>query len=307
MVTQAKDVRQGGRQQTSMGSKLLGLARLARPANIITAHADIFAGYAAAAVPNANALAFLLLAATGLYGGGVVFNDVFDAALDARERPERPIPSGAVSISAAAVFGALLIGGGVFFAWSWSSLSGLVAAATAAAAVIYDRFGKHYSLLGPINMGLCRALNLLLGITAAGHITPSRYVLAMVPLAYIAGITSLSRGEVKGGTRAAARISAMWLAATLGFLCAAAVMVGVQAAWCLPFVIVLLFRFAGPFHRAFRTLAPSAIGFAVKTGILSLILLDASLAAIFAGPWYAVGILLLYLPATLLARLFAVT
>jgi hypothetical protein len=35
--------------------------------------------------------------------------------------------------------------------------------------------------------------------------------------------------------------------------------------------------------------------------------LDASLAALFAGPWYAVGILLLYFPAMLLAKLFAVT
>jgi 4-hydroxybenzoate polyprenyltransferase len=46
---------------------------------------------------------------------------------------------------------------------------------------------------------------------------------------------------------------------------------------------------------------------AVKAGVLSLIVLNACLAAAFAGPWYALGVLLLYVPAFLLAKLFAVT
>lgn len=285
----------------------IGLARLARPANIITAYADILAGYAAAGVAAPAALPLLLVATTGLYGGGVVFNDVFDAKLDAVERPERPIPSGTVSLRAAAVFGALLLALGVFAAWSWSGLSGSVAAATAAAALIYDRFGKHEALLGPINMGLCRGLNLLLGVTAAGHIASPRMVLAAIPLCYIAGITSLSRGEVKGGTRAAALISSGWLAAAALLFIVAAVLEGPRAAWCVPFFAALVWRLFGPFRRAFGSLAPDRIRAAVRTGILSLILLNASLAALFAGPWYAVGILLLYVPAMLLAKLFAVT
>ena len=286
---------------------LLGLARLARPANIVTAYADIFAGYAAASAANPAAEPFLLLAATGLYGGGVVFNDVFDANLDARERPERPIPSGTVSLTVAAIFGAMLLGGGIFFAWRWSTLSGLVAVATTVSALVYDYIGKRHALLGPLNMGLCRALNLLLGVTASGHIAGSRWLLAAVPLCYIAGITSLSRGEVKGGTRAAAIISSCWLVAALVFFFVVAISEGLRAAWCLPFVAALLFRIFGPFRRAFQSLTPSAIRLAVKTGVLSLILLDASLAAVFAEPWYALAILLLYVPATLLAKLFAVT
>jgi 4-hydroxybenzoate polyprenyltransferase len=252
-------------------------------------------------------LPFLLLATTGLYGGGVVFNDVFDAKLDAIERPERPIPSGIVSLTAATVFGAVLLGGGIVFAWRWSPLSGVLAAATAAAALVYDGIGKHHPLLGPVNMGLCRALNLLLGVTAGGQIAGVHWLLAAVPLCYIAGITSLSRGEVKGGTRAGATISGGWLIAALVFFYAAAFREGLRAAWCLPFIAALLFRIFNPFRRAFQSLSPAAIRVAVKTGILSLILLNASLAALFAGPWYAVGVLLLYLPAAMLARLFAVT
>ena len=291
----------------SPATAAFGFARLARPANIITAYADIFAGYAAAGSAAPAALPFLLLATTGLYGSGVVFNDVFDADIDATERPERPIPSGVVSLRAASIFGAVLLASGIFFAWRWSLLSGVVAAATATAALVYDRIGKHHALLGPLNMGLCRALNLLLGVTVAGQIAGSRWLLAAVPLCYIAGITSLSRGEVKGGTQAAARISLCWLAAALLFYFVTAIVDGLRAAWCLPFFAALLFRVFGPFRSAFNSLAPAAIRSAVKAGILSLILLNASLAAMFAGPWYAVGILLLYAPAMLLAKLFAVT
>lgn len=285
----------------------MGLARLARPANIITAYSDIFAGYAAAAGATPAALPYILLATTGLYAGGVVFNDVCDADLDAKERPERPIPSGTVSLASAILFGTALLVAAVVIALRWSPLTGTLAAGTAAAALLYDRIGKHHAALGPANMGLCRALNLLLGVTAGRRISGYSWLLAAVPLFYIAGITSLSRGEVKGGTRMAAILSGCWLAAGFVLFLAVAVSEGAHAAWCLPFIAALLLRISAPFWHAFQSLSPEAIRHAIKAGVLSLILLNASLAAIFAGPWYAAGVLLLYVPAMLLSKLFAVT
>ncbi len=87
-----------------MMQQVKGYLRLMRPANIVTAISDILAGIAIAVYfigmqPGDIQMlhAFLLVLATiGLYGGGVVFNDVFDAALDKVERPERPIPSGLI-------------------------------------------------------------------------------------------------------------------------------------------------------------------------------------------------------------------
>ena len=43
----------------------------------------------------------------------------------------------------------------------------MVAGATAACVLLYDAWGKRQGLLGPLNMGMCRGLNLLLGIAAA--------------------------------------------------------------------------------------------------------------------------------------------
>ena len=42
-----------------------------------------------------------------------VLNDVFDLEIDRKERPERPLPSGLVSRSAAARFGFALLAGGI--------------------------------------------------------------------------------------------------------------------------------------------------------------------------------------------------
>ena len=50
-----------------------------------------------------------------------------------------------------------------------------------------------------MNMGLCRGLNLMLGLSAVADAPAAHWPVAMITLCYIAGITSLSRGEVLGG------------------------------------------------------------------------------------------------------------
>ncbi|HXM96889.1 MAG TPA: UbiA-like protein EboC [Candidatus Dormibacteraeota bacterium] len=281
--------------------------RLARPANIITAYADIFAGYAAAGIQEHGKLLLLLASTTGLYAGGVVFNDVFDAKLDARERPERPIPSGAVSVSSAAAFGALLLLCGILSAWACSRLSGELALGIAASALFYDAVGKHHLLFGPFNMGLCRGLNLLLGLSVASNPAISKWAIAGVTLSYIAGITSLSRGEVRGGTNVGALLTTVWLTISVTILTWLGIRQGRSALFVIPFFALLLFRIAGRLTRAIRTGDPMDVRAAVKAGVLSLIVVDCCIATLFAGPVYGVAVLLLYVPATLLAKWFAVT
>ena len=65
--------------------RIAAYLKIARPANIITAISDIIAGFAIAGVlfqPSKELLGesmiLLLLATIGLYGGGIVFYDVFD-------------------------------------------------------------------------------------------------------------------------------------------------------------------------------------------------------------------------------------
>lgn len=283
---------------------------LTRPANVVTALADVLAGVAAAGTLTGGTLAglpLLLLATAALYAGGVVLNDVFDAALDARERPERPIPDGRVTRAGAAVLGGGLLAVGVLAAGLVSAASLAVALGIAAAVLLYDAWAKHQNLAGPLMMGTCRGLNLLLGVSAAPAALGQFWPLALVPVAYIAAITAVSRGEVHGGGGRTG-----WLAVGLiGAVLAAVAALGIArggAGWAaLPFAALLAWRVLPPFVAAARTPQPALVGAAVRAGVLSLILLDAALAAAFAGPLYGLAVLALWPLSLGLARLFAVT
>jgi len=91
---------------------MLAWLRLMRLPAVFTAISNVLCGCFISSpdqAPPLSQLGLLVLTTAGLYLGGMVLNDVFDAALDALERPERPIPSGRISRRAAAVFGTLLL------------------------------------------------------------------------------------------------------------------------------------------------------------------------------------------------------
>ena len=152
-------------------NQLIGYLRLTRPANIVTAIADILAGIAIAyagtlfVLPEKQSIILLILSTACLYGGGVVLNDVFDADLDKIERPERPIPSGLISKRSAAALGIILLLLGILFAafshHNLLSISTVIAIVIALAATTYDKWAKHNAFLGPLTMGFCRGMNLL--------------------------------------------------------------------------------------------------------------------------------------------------
>ena len=72
-------------------------------------------------------LLWLSLSTIGLYAGGVAFNDIADAELDAVERPERPIPSGRASKSTAIIFATSLLVFGVAMAFLVNWIAGVLA------------------------------------------------------------------------------------------------------------------------------------------------------------------------------------
>ena len=295
-----------------------------RPANIITAIADILAGYSVAWCMNYlmwdnlmmkydSDLFFLILSTIGLYGGGVVMNDVADAKLDAVERPERPIPGGAASRKGAAIFAIILLVGGIFSAFCVSRLSGDIAFLIALLALTYDFFGKHHKFFGPLNMGLCRGGNLLLGMSATSVLLIA-YPIAILPVIYIAAITMISRGEVVGGNKIAISYAAVMYGVVVGGLSFITFFLNQHEMFNRPAILypsafillfaVLIFR---PLIIAYKNPEPLKIRNAVKAGIISLIVMDASLAACFGG-WGNGLIILGLLPVSiLLSKLFAVT
>ena len=295
----------------SKSQSLWAYLQLMRPANITTAWADILLGCAAAGIIAGSCsyatLGWLILATTGLYGGGVVFNDVCDAQLDAVERPERPIPSGRASLAGAIALGTILLVIGVVAAAMVSSQSAILAAIVAITALLYDKWGKHQTFLGPINMGMCRGGNLLLGVSAVPGAIGDRWYLALIPIIYIAAITAISQGEVHGGKKITGFVAIALIISVIGSILALSILPEYTLLITLPFLTLFIALVLPPFIKAAVNPSPSLIQTAVKAGVLSLIVLDATIAAGFTNWIYGLSVLALLPLSRLLAKMFAVT
>lgn len=285
-----------------------------RPANIITSIADVLAGVAisgffASWTFNSDSILpvlWLCLSTVGLYGGGIVFNDVFDASLDRVERPERPIPSGEVSVAEGALLGGLLLVFGIGMATLFSYFSGFIAFLIAIFALIYNKAGKHHKVLGPLNMGLCRGLNLLLGVSIIPSALNELYWLAIVPVIYISTITLISRGEVHGGSRLTLYTASGLYLIVIGFILYFSY---AQDKFLLTLIFLLPFAWMifKPLLKAIKDPVGKNIGMAVKAGVISLILMNSAWAAAF-GSIYIALLIAALLPVSLwLSKLFAVT
>jgi 4-hydroxybenzoate polyprenyltransferase len=298
--------------------RLMGFLRLTRPANVITAVSDILAGIAisryflntSGEVYTWKTIAMLVFSTMGLYAGGVVFNDVFDAKLDSVERPERPIPSGIVTKPAATVWGTLLLLTGIIAAANIHadifSVSTALSITIAVSALVYDKWCKHHFIAGPLTMGLCRGLNLLLGVSIIPAAVSTYWFLSLVPITYIAAITMISRGEVHGGNK-----RNLYFAICLYTLVIVTLWIFsiAQMHWqtaMLP-IIGFALMIMPPLIKAIKQPKGVLIGKAVKAGVIALILMNASWAAA-SGQVYLACVIILLLPVSiLLAKLFAVT
>ncbi|MGI8635640.1 MAG: UbiA-like protein EboC [Segetibacter sp.] len=294
--------------------KTTGYLRLMRPANIVTSVADVLAGVAISAyflnrsnqIQNLVPVLLLCLSTIGLYGGGVVFNDVFDAELDSVERPERPIPSGLISKTEATTLGAILLLAGVFLAFFVNLTSGVLAFLVVMCALVYDKWGKHQSFFGPVNMGLCRGLNLLLGISIIPVAVQHCWYLAFVPIIYIASITMISRGEVHGGSKSTLYTACFLYAMVLGSILFFSLVKG-NISFTLVFLLPFAWMIYKPLFAAIKEPVGRNIGKAVKAGVIALILMNAAWAAAF-GELFIAMVIVILLPVSLkLGRLFAVT
>jgi 4-hydroxybenzoate polyprenyltransferase len=292
---------------------MIAWLRLLRLPNLATAAADVLAGFLVVSglrvvdLPPA-ACWFALVAGICFYAGGVVLNDVCDVDLDRRERPERPLPAGSISVRAAAnlakallAVGAASACGAAFAARSpWPALVG---AGLTAAIWLYDRHAKG-TPLGPVVMGTCRGLAWLLGMTAAGG--PAAMHQWAVPAGmavYVAGITLFARDEA--GTSRAITLAAGAAAMAAGLALAAAFVWAPMrldatvagrplpaSTWLALWAVIgasIVLRAA----VAILDPAPARVRTAVGNAIMSIITLDAILVLAACGEQWAVVVLLL--------------
>lgn len=294
-------------------ARFLAFAQLLRLPNVFTAFSDIALGACAAGYLANSLLAFvlLLLASGSLYLAGMVWNDWFDRREDARTQKFRPIPSGRVASRTAFILGCVL----VLLGWTFAALAGLsfefsefhplvIAVAITVAVFAYDAFLKH-TPVGPVGMGLCRFLNVLLGLSGAGGdlATLLNLHLAAVIGVYIVGVTWFARTEETSSNR--------WQLAAAAGVMAVALLVGLMlpmhkpegfTPFYFPYLLVAFGFYVGlAVVKAIANPDPKHVQAAIKRSILGLVILDAVLATVFVG-WPGLAILLLLIPARLLGR-----
>ena len=174
-------------------SKLGAWLRLIRVAALPTALADVWLGAAVAGQFNTLSLVWLSLISLGLYTAGMILNDVCDVETDRVENPTRPLPSGQISVGLARTVGLVLLAGAVGGALIVGQRTAATALILALFIVTYDFFLKA-TPVGLLNMGLCRALNVTLGMSIVSD-SPILPLHALPILVYIALVTLLSRKE----------------------------------------------------------------------------------------------------------------
>jgi 4-hydroxybenzoate polyprenyltransferase len=201
----------------------------------------------------------------------------------------------------------LLLVLGVFAASQVSMTSALIAFAVAFFAVLYDYWGKHQNFLGPINMGLCRAGNLLLGVSVVPSLVEKYAFIGLIPLVFVAAITMISRGEVHGKNKNALYGGLGMYLVIITAIVILAFTLGGKPLEVIPFIALFAFMIFPPLIKAIRKQEPKLIGKAVKAAVISLIILNASLSAAFAGWFYGLLVLILLPISLYLARKFAVT
>ncbi|KAA5542190.1 prenyltransferase [Roseiconus nitratireducens] len=308
--------------------------QLVRLPTVFTVLADVGAAFllvAGGPVPPAR-FVLIVLAGVSLYWAGMILNDVFDLEQDKAERSTRPLAAGRISPATAARAGwGLLVLGVVLAAVSgyvpavgapstW--LPGGIAASLAALIVAYDGPLKP-TPIAPLAMGGCRMLSFLLGAAPMlglvdGVPVIPRYLLGIAIGfgVYVMGITTLARDEATGGHLINLRTGfvVMIIGVVLLAFAPGLSTFDERAGWAFTvgerFVLLIGLIAMPVMVRALRVQLnpdPAAIGNTIRAALMTIIPLAAAFAMLGAGPFWAMVVFALVIPALGLSARLRVT
>jgi len=177
-------------------ARLSLMLKIGRVSNLPTVWTNVVAGaFLAGVATDTVTLLWLMLAVTLFYTGGMYLNDAFDADIDARERPNRPIPAGQISAKAVSALGCAMLMAGIFIVAPYGVWAVQAGVGLSLAILLYNAWHKG-NVWSPVIMGSCRALVYLL---AAWSLTPqpsAGLVWGMLAVfTHIAGLTYAAKQE----------------------------------------------------------------------------------------------------------------
>jgi len=161
-----------------------------RPGNAIMAVIAIFL----MAVISGKFTLEVLMAAVVVFvvtGAGNSINDYFDHKIDAINKPERPIPSGRISLKTALIYSISLFALGIILAFLTNLLLGIIALLSSILMVYYARDLKTKCLIGNLSISFLTGLCFVFGGIAVNEIVVSIY------LGFFAFLMTMAREIVK--------------------------------------------------------------------------------------------------------------
>lgn len=279
-----------------------GLLKLSRASLAPSSAADALAGYAVAAGAlglaswSQSAILLAVGCSLALFLFGMALNDLSDQKKDARGRPDRPLPSGAVSVRSAWIYALSLAGFALLVVFLRGDRTPQILVVTMLVTIVtYNRLPGHGGVAGPILLGLVRGQNLCLGAAIGGAVGAAFLPAALYAL-FIAAVSFAARmedGEVP--YRRTGLIQRIRLAE------AAAIAVPIVATGkvqVIPLAIsaYLVFRIERAMRQAVSVdpPPPPALPRLIGACLGSIVLLDASLALAVGSPVVAAALLVFF-------------
>lgn len=184
-------------------SRCVALVRLARPVetSAVALGAVVGARLAATDLRMWTILGVVAVNAL-LYAASLTINDASDVAEDSINRPDRPIPSGAIGAGAALLAGSTLFVAGLALATAIDPRLGAGAAGVSLLSALYSARLKGVPLLGNVVVSLCCTFPLLCWLLVGGEASGSFFALVAAVLVGRAGCELIKCADDERGDRA---------------------------------------------------------------------------------------------------------
>ncbi len=169
----------------SVLTKILALYRLARPFNALTGALAVFLGGYVAGTGEWEKVAMAAVVTFLVTGAGNSWNDYLDVEIDKINQPQRVLPSGQVSPSAAWILSVVLTVIGLIIAAFINPAAFIVAFLASAILFLYSWKLKSTVLMGNATVAAISALSVIFGGIAAGNVRPTLILAAIVGVAIL--------------------------------------------------------------------------------------------------------------------------
>jgi 4-hydroxybenzoate polyprenyltransferase len=184
---------------------------LGRVSNLPTVWTNCAAGAALASGAVGAITAWAALAISLFYTAGMYLNDAFDAEIDRRARPERPIPRGLAAAGTVRWLGSVMLAAGAALLFAISVPAGSFGLLLAALIVYYNWRHKR-DPLSPLVMALCRGCVYFVAAAAAGAARWDSVAAGAAALTlYVAGLSQAAKYDVLPGRGIAMMIAGISL------------------------------------------------------------------------------------------------